>query len=79
MKNIPYILEFEFLETLRNQYFSSDFEEPPVKVCSGVAQAYSKVAVAWMRSPKDGNTSYLCFGTTSLLVPETLKFKKFET
>ena len=77
MKNIPYILEFEFLGTLRNQY--QDFEEPPVKVCPGVAQTYSKVVVAWMRYPTDGNTSYLGLGTTFLLVPETLKFRKFET
>ena len=32
-----------------------------------------------MMSPKDGNLSYLCLGATSLLVPETFKFKNFET
>ena len=48
-------------------------------VCSGVAQAYSKVVAAWMWSPTYGNLSYLCLGTTSLLISETIKFKNFET
>ena len=48
-------------------------------VCSGVAQAYSKVVAAWMWSPTDGNLSYLCLGTTSLLIPETFKLENFET
>ena len=29
--------------------------------------------------PTDGNLSYLCLGATPLLVPETFKFKDFET
>ena len=40
-------------------------------------QAYSKVWMALMWSPTDGNLSYLCLGATSLLVPETFKFRKF--
>ena len=44
-----------------------------------VGQACSKVGVTVMMSPKDGNLSYLCLGATSLLVPETFKFKNFET
>ena len=32
-----------------------------------------------MWSPTDGNLSYLCLGATALLVPETFKFKNFET
>ena len=44
-----------------------------------VAQACSKVGVAEMMSSKDGNLSYLCLGATFLLVPETFKFKNFET
>ena len=55
------------------------FYKPPIAVCPGVAQACSKVVVAWMWSPTDGNLSYLCLGTTSLLVTETFKFKNFET
>ena len=38
-----------------------------------------KRGVTCLWSPKDGNLSYLCLGTTSLLVPETFKFKNFET
>ena len=49
------------------KYYS--WKEPPITVCLGVAQACSKVA--WMWSSTDGNLSYLCLGTTSLLVPET--------
>ena len=44
-----------------------------------VAQGSSKVVVAWMWSPTDENLSYLCLGTTPLLVLETFKFKNFET
>ena len=44
-----------------------------------VAQACSKVGVVWIWSQTDRNLSYLCLVTTSLLVPETFKFKKFET
>ena len=35
--------------------------------------------MAWIWSPTDVNLSYLCLGATSLLVPETFKFKSFET
>ena len=49
------------------------------KSMSGVAQADSKVVVAWMWSLTDGNLSYLCLGTTFLLVAETFKIKNFET
>ena len=45
-------------------------------ICFGVSQACSKVWVAWVWSPTDRNLSNLCLGTTSLLVPETLKFFK---
>ena len=38
-----------------------------------------KIAVAWMWSLTHGNLSYLCLRTTSLLVPDTFKFKNFET
>ena len=38
-------------------------------------QACSKVGMAWMWSPADGNLSGLSLETKSLLVPETLKFK----
>ena len=48
-------------------------------LCPGVAQADSKVVVAWMWSLTDGNLSYLCLGTTFLLVAETFKIKNFET
>ena len=44
-----------------------------------VDKACSKVGVEWTWSPTDGNLSYLCLGATSLLVPETFKFKNFET
>ena len=47
--------------------------------CPGIAQAYSKVNVARMWSPTDGNLSYLCVGTASLLVSEIFQFKNFET
>ena len=46
---------------------------------SWVAQVCSKVVVAWMLSPTDGNLLYLCLWTISLLVPETFEFKNFET
>ena len=49
------------------------------KSMSWGCQACSKVIVAWMCSPADGNLWYLCLGTTSLLVPETFKFRNFET
>ena len=48
-------------------------------LCPEVAQADSKVVVAWMWSLTDGNLSYLCLGTTFLLVAETFKIKNFET
>ena len=48
-------------------------------VCPGVGQACSKVVLALMWPSTDGNLSYLYLGTTSLLVPETFKFKNFET
>ena len=38
--------------------------------CQGMLRS----GVAWMWHPADGNL-YLCLGATSLLVPETLKFK----
>ena len=38
------------------------FYKPPIAVCPGVAQACSKVVVAWMWSPTDGNISYLFLG-----------------
>ena len=38
-----------------------------------------KIAVAWMWSLTHGNLSNLCLRTTSLLVPDTIKFKNFET
>ena len=47
--------------------------------CPGVAQLCWKVVVAWMWSQTDANLSYLCLGAISLLVPETFKFKNFET
>ena len=46
---------------------------------SWCCQACSNQGVAWMWSPTDGNISYLCLGATSLLVPETFKYKNFET
>ena len=50
----------------------------PITICPGVAQAWSKVGVVWMWSLTDGNLSYLCLGATSLLVPETFKFKNLK-
>ena len=50
-------------------------KKTPRTVCLGVAQVCSKLGVAWMQSPTDGNLSGLRLGTTSLLVPETFKFK----
>ena len=44
-------------------------------VCPGVAQACLIVGVTWIWSQTDG---ILSLGTTSLLVPETFKFKHFE-
>ena len=46
---------------------------------SWVAQACSKVGVAWTWSPPDDNLSNLCLGTTFLLVTKTFKSKNFET
>ena len=48
-------------------------------VCPGVAQVCSKVVVTWTWSLTNGNLSYLCLENTSLLVPETFKFKNFKT
>ena len=62
----------------RNLYYSLDFEEPPTTVCPGVYQACSKIGVACIWSPTDGNLSYRCLRTTFLLVPETFSFKHFE-
>ena len=42
------MLQSESPRTLRNRYNSLDFYEPPITVCIGVAQACSKVRVAWM-------------------------------
>ena len=43
-----------------------------------VAQACSKVVVAWMWCSTDRNLTNFCLRTTSLLVPETFKLKNFE-
>ena len=69
-----------------HRYFSSNVREPLqidtipyISICLGVAQPSSKVGVAWMWSPTDGNLSGLSLGATSLLVPETFEFKVLVT
>ena len=42
----------------KNQYYFVDFSEPPITVCSGVAQAYLKVGLALIWYKKDENLSY---------------------
>ena len=49
------VTQFEYLWTLRNRYYSLDFYEPPITVCIGVDQPCSKVGVACILSPTDGN------------------------
>ena len=72
-KSMDELLFCHFLVTNVDEWQKSfkyySWKEPPITVCLGVAQACSKVA--WMWSSTDGNLSYLCLGTTSLLVPET--------
>ena len=46
---------------------------------SWIAQACPKEGVAWMWSPTNGNLSSFYLGATSLMVPETFKFKNSET
>ena len=69
-----------------HRYFSSNVHEPLqidtvpyISICLGVAQPCSKVRVAWIWSPTDGNLTGLCLGATSLLVPETFEFKVLVT
>ena len=57
-KKIPYVLQFKCPWTLKNQYYFVDFSEPPITVCSGVAQAYLKVGLALIWYKKDENLSY---------------------
>ena len=53
------ILQFKFPWTLGKRYHSLDLKEPPITVCLGVAQVWSKVGVTWMWSPIDNNLSGL--------------------
>ena len=53
------ILQFKFPWTLRKRYHSLDLKEPPITVCLGVTQVWSKVGVTWMWSPIDDNLSGL--------------------
>ena len=66
--NVRKPLEIDITPLLRFLRTSYDSMSWGAKVCS-------KVGVAWMWSPKDGNLSDLCLGVTSFLVPETFKFK----